>query len=248
MDSGSSGQKQEAVTALETFLRVCLSSVLIAGCATKQIRYEKDPPLGTYDIILRAIGYDENGLPVLGTSLVERPSKSGDHFTVVRFLEKKPVISYDIVVVRQAPDFARPLQVVYEWTGKGFTQGVDVTRALAGSLRGVQVQSGDEARFLLVIIVMPIAAGTAGGFIVGAADGARHVVLEMSKMIVPGEQLVTYTTFEYDGLNRLVLMRMLSPDGMHELVRTKFVYEGAGTVPLRTTVKTLAEGTEREIK
>jgi hypothetical protein len=223
---------------------VCLISVLVAGCAEKHVRYEKDPPLGTYDIVFPAIGYDEKGLPVLGTSLTERPSKPGDHFTVVRFRENKPAISYDIVVARQAPDFARPLEVVYEWTGKGFTMGVNVTKAMAQGMQGgsARIQGGREAAIgLLVIVVAPIAAGTAGGFMVGVADGARHTALEMSKAIVPGEQLITCTTFKYDGSNRLVLMRMLSPDQTRELVRTEFEYEGSGTVPSKTTVKTLAD-------
>jgi hypothetical protein len=139
--------------------------------------------------------------------------------------------------------------VVYEWTGKGFTLGVNVTQAIVSSARSVQMQgSRNEAMFLLVIIVMPIAAGTAGGFIVGIADGARHTALEMSKVMFRGEQVVTCTTFEYDELHRLVLMRMLSPDRMQELVRTRFTYEGAGTVPVRTTVRTLAEGKEHDIQ
>ena len=166
----------------------------------------------------------------------------------MRFLRDRPVISYDIAVVRQRPDFARPLQVVYEWTGKGFMLGANVTGAMAHSTTRVQVQHRDEAFFVLAIIVTPIAAGTVGGFIVGIADGVRQTALELSKVIVPGEKVITCTTFEYDGLNRLALMRMLSPDRMQELVRTEFAYEGTGTVPFRTTVKSLAEGMERDIK
>jgi hypothetical protein len=41
---------------------------------------------------------------------------------------------------------------------------------------------------------------------------------------------------------------MFTPDRMQELVWTRFAYEGAGTVPFRTTVKTLVEEKEREIK
>jgi len=244
LNPASPPRNDGAAAARGTFVGVCLISVLVAGCATRHVRYEKYPPLGTYDIVLPAIGYDEKGLPVLGTSLTERPSRPGDHFTVVRFREGKPAISYDIVVARQAPDFTRPLEVVYEWTGRGFTMGVNVTKAIAQGMQGgsAGIQSGrDAAIVLFVIIVAPIAAGTAGGFIVGVADGARHTALEMRKVIVPGEQVITCTTFEYDGSNRLVLMRMLSPDQARELVRTEFDYEGSGTVPSKTTVRTLAD-------
>jgi hypothetical protein len=237
------------VAARKTFVRLCLTSILIAGCATKRVGQEEYATSGTHDIVVRAISYDDNGLPISGTPLADRPSKLGDHFTVVRLLRDQPVISYDIAVVRQRPDFARPLQVVYEWTGKGFTLGANVTRAMVNSAIPVQVQTqnSDAAFFVLAIMVTPTAAGAVGGFIVGIADGARQTALELSKMIVPGEELLTWTTFEYDGLNRLVLMRMFSPDRMQELVRTRFAYEGAGTVPSRTTVKTLAEGKERDI-
>jgi len=235
------------VAARKAPVRLCLTFLLIAGCATKHVGQEEYARSGIHDIVVRAISYDDKGLPVLGTPLAERPSRSGDHFTVVRLLRDRPMISYDIILVRQTPDFARPLQVVYEWTGKGFTLGANVTRAIVNSARPVQVQGRDAAFFVLAIMVTPTAAGTVGGFIVGIGDGVRQTALELSKVIVPGEELVTCTTFEYDGLNRLVLMRMLSPDRMQELVRTKFAYEGAGTVPVRTTVKTLAEERERDI-
>jgi len=167
-----------AVAARKTFVRLCVTSLLVAGCATK---HEQEAPLGTYHIVVRAISYDDKGLPVLRTPLAERPSRPGDHFTVVRLLQDRPVISYDIVVATQRPDFARPLQVVYEWTGKGFMRGVNVTGAMVQAGRGAQVQRGEEA-FLLAIIVTPIAAGTVGGFIVGIADGVRQTALELSKV------------------------------------------------------------------
>jgi hypothetical protein len=232
----------------------CFIYVLVAGCATERVRYEKDPPLGSYDIVLSAIGYDEKGLPVLDAALTERSSKPGDHFTVVRFREGKPAISYDIVVARQAPDFARPLEVVYEWTGRGFTMGVNVVKAMGEGMGRSGVRLGgsgggrEAAIVLLVIVVAPIAASTTGGFIVGVADGARHTVLEVRKAIVPGEQLITCTTFKYDSSNRLVLMRMLSPDQTRELVRTEFEYEGSETVPSRTTVRTQADPKRADVK
>ncbi len=238
------------MAARKTFVRLCLTSILISGCATKHVGQEEHATPGTRYTVVRAIGYDDKGLPIPGTPLAERPSKPGDHFTVVRFLRDRPVISYDVVVVRQRPDFAKPLQVVYEWTGKGFTLGANVTQAILNSARSVQIQSSSSETgvFVLAVLAAPAAAGTVGGFIVGIADGARQTALELSKVIVPGEQLVTFTTFEYDGLNRLVLMHMFSPDRMQELVRTRFAYEGAATAPARTTVKTLAEGKERDLK
>jgi hypothetical protein len=224
------------------------AALLIAGCAAQRVGQEEHAWIGTEAIVVRAIGYDDMGLPLRGTPLAARPSSLGDHFTVVRLLSDRPLISYDIAVAKQKPDFAKPLQAVYEWTGRGFTLGANVTGAMANGGIRLQTHSNGEAFFALALIATPIVAGTAGGFIVGIAEGVRQTGVELGKVIVPGEEVITCTTYEYDGSNRLVRMRMLSPDRGRELVRTEFAYEGSATVPLRTVVKSLVEGKERDIR
>lgn len=233
---------------LKTFMVLCLVSVIAAGCATKRVALEGSASSGTVEVLVREIAYDDKGLPVLGPALAERPSGPGDHFSVVQLSDGRPVISYDIAVTRQKPDFAKPFQAVYEWTGKGFMLGANVTGAMAQGAFHVHSANNDDAAIELAIIITPLAAGTVGGFVIGLADGIWQTALELSKVAMNGEKVVTCTSYEYDALNRLAYMRMLTPDREQELVRTEFVYEGAGTAPSRTVVKSLAEGKERAVR
>ena len=238
----------KSMTTQKSIVYLCSVLVLMAGCASKRAGQEEYALPGTSEAIVRSISHDEKGLPLLGTRLSERPSRPGEHFAVVRLNNEQPVISYDIVVARQKPDFAKPLEAVYEWTGKGFTLGVNVTGNMLQGSSGIQIHNNDEARFVLAVIAAPIALGTVGGFIVGVADGVHHATQELSKVVVHGERVVTCTTYEYDELNRLSIMRMLSPDRAQELVRTEYVYEGAVTKPIRSVVMSRAENRERTIK
>ena len=197
--------------------------------------------------MVRTIGYDDKGLPVPGPALAERPSSPGEHFTLLRLAADRPAVSYDIAVVRQKPDLTRPFQAVYEWTGKGFTLGLNVAGAAAYGAVHVQPANNDQAAVELAIVAAPIALGTVGGFVVGLADGIRQTALELGKIATKDEEVVTCTTYEYDALSRLAFMRMFTPDRRRELVRTEFVYEGAATLPARTVVTSLVEGKERDI-
>jgi len=229
-------------------ISLCFVSVIVAGCAAKHVALEGPGTSGAVEVLVREIRYDDKGLPVIGEPLAERSSEQGEHFCVVHLADGLPVISYDIAVTRQKPDFAKPLQAVYEWTGKGFRLGANVTGVVSEGVSRVQPRNRDETVLELAIIITPLAAGAVGGFVVGLVDGIRQTALELSKVAANGEEVVTCTTYEYDALNRLAYMRMLTPDRKQELVRTEFVYEGAATAPSRTVVKSLAEGKEREVK
>jgi hypothetical protein len=243
-DTRASGSVKFAL-ALKTYIILCLISV-ISGCSAKHAALEGPTVSGASEVIVSGITYDDKGLPVMGAFLSKRPSKPGDHFSVIRLTDARPVISYDIIVRHQKPDFAKPFQAVYEWTGKGFILGANISAVM---LQGIQApHDKDAAAIELAIIITPLAAGTAGGFVVGLADGIRQTALELSKVVVNGEVVVTCTTYEYDALNRLKYMRMLTPDRKQVLVLTEFVYEGTEALPSRTVVKSLAEGKEREVK
>lgn len=218
------------------------------GFAAKHVVLDEYPASWTSEIIVRAIDYDNKGLPIISAALPGRLSRRGDHFTVVRLNAGRPVVSYDIAVTRQKPDFVKPLLAVYEWTGKGFMLGANVTGPVADCVTRVEPRNRDEAVAELAIIATPIAVCTAGGFVVGLAEGIRQTALELSKVVVNGEVAVTCTIYEYDSLGRLVFMRMFTPDRKQELVRTEFRYEGAWTAPVQTKVKSQVEGKEREIK
>ena len=231
------------------FLSLGLVAVLASGCAANRVVLDNT---GTWtdEIVVRTIEYDKKGLPLIGAPLAKRPSGPGDRFTVVRLAKGRPVVSYDIAVKRQEPDYAKPFRTVYEWTGKGFKDGAHSTGALSGAFTEDPSPVQWEGTPILeaVIVVIPVTLGTVGGFVVGLADGIRQTALEASKVVVNGEEAITCTTYEYDGLSRLFFMHMYTPDRKQELVRTEYSYADTGPVPAKTTVKSMAENKEREIK
>lgn len=234
---------------LKTFAGLVLVAFITLGCVANRVELS-DTGSWTEEIIVREIGYNDRGLPVIGALLSQRPSGPGDRFSLVRLADGRPMISYDIAVTRQKPDYVKPFRTVYEWTGKGFRDGAYSTGALSGAFTEdpSSVQLSGAMVLEAVIVVIPVTLGTVGGFVVGLADGIRQTALELGKVVVNGEQAITCTTYEYDSLNRLFSMRMYTPDRKQELVRTEFQYEDTGPTPVKAVVKSLAEGTEREIK
>ncbi len=234
------------ITSFKTFLVLFCVLLVTFSCAPKHVATEG--PSGTAEVLVSGITFDDKGLPVMGRTLTSRPSGAGDHFAIVRFAGDKPVTSYDIVVRRQRPDFGKPFRTVYEWTGKGFELGANISGVVAqGEVRVHDRRGNDDAAVELAIIVTPVAVGTAGGFVVGILDGIRQAAVELSKLVLKGETVVTCTTYEYDALFRLAYMRMFTPDLKQELVRTEFTYEGPDIEPSRTVIKSLVEGKERVI-
>lgn len=224
---------------------VCLA-VITAGCTPYRAHLEEHQR-GTSTMIVRSMEYDDKGLPVPGLRLGKRPTALGDHFTLVRVKGNEPAISYDIAVTRQRPDLVKPLQAVYKWTGRGFTFGVESRDDILKNGPGKVSDPKEFAAVVVWIIAAPVL-GAAGGFVIGAGDAIRQGAMELSKVAVNGEQVITCTTYEYDASERLSFMRMHTPDLKQELVRTEYSYEGSGTVPIRTVIKSLVEGKEREIK
>jgi hypothetical protein len=227
-------------------LSIIFLCFIIAGCASRARLDEY--PMGDLTFIVRNMGCDNKGLPVIGQQLVERPAARGDHFTLVRTLNGQPVISYDIVVVNQKPDFAKPVHALYEWTGKGFSFALTNWYQISHMVSDYDAQNGKEAIAQVAVIFTVPVIGAAGGFVVGVVDGIRQTAEELSKIVTTGEQVVTCTVYEYDALNRLAYMHMRTPDLKQELVRTEFSYNGSDPVPVKTVVKSMVEDREREIK
>jgi len=221
-----------------------LGLIMAAGCVKSHVNLEDSGLSRSRTLIVGSIGNDEKGLPLFGTPLTERPSKEGEHFAILRLTGDRPTLSCDIVVVGRNPDFHKPIQAVYEWTGKGFRLGLGVTGLMAQLLQGAT----GPPQVVLVIVFAPIVAGTAGGFVVGVADGIVITTEELGKIVTKDERLITCTSYEYDDLDRLTLMRMFTADRTQELVRTTFEYEGPSRVPTKAVVKSLVEGAEQEVR
>ena len=219
----------------------------VTGCAVKQ-PVSSDLSSRTRQMIVREIVYNEKGLPGPGTELSGRPSRSGEHFTVLTLSDGRPAESCDIVSAGNQADFRKPFQAVYEWTGKGFEMGAQASSVMAQGLWHGSY-SGEEAIAALAIVITPVAIGGVGGFVIGIGDGMVQTAVELRKFALNhNEHVLTCTLYDYDMRGRLFRMRMLTPDRKQELVRTTFEYDGFEKEPSRTTVESFVEGRQRDIR
>lgn len=227
-------------------------SLPFAGCATKHVGLDSQRAVTQCrEILVHQIEFDPKGLPVFFNRLGERPSRTGEYFTIVQLMNGKPATSFDVIVVGLESDFTRPFKVVYEWTGKGFRGGAQGTLVFADVASHTGRGGGrDEAVATLVFIFAPLVVGTAGGFIIGVADGIKTTAEEVGKVIVgKREQVLTYTTYAYDVRDRLFLTRMYkADDSQQELVRTEYDYQGDSADPVKAVVTTYPDGTVRIVE
>ncbi len=224
-----------------------IGALILTGCAPAQVRLDdrRDVPR-IREVLVREAEYGPKGEPDFHYQLGYRPSNAGDRFTIARLMDDRPVVSFDIVVRDRKADFTKPFKVVYEWTGRGFrggAQGTVVAADLVGHA-GNAIQSKDDALVALVIVIAPIAVGTAGGFVIGLVDGIKTTAEETMKVVLSKyEQVIAYTTYSYDARDRLVLMRMFkADDSRQEVIRTEYLYEGESTAPAKTVITTFPDG------
>lgn len=201
--------------------------------------------------LIRSVSFDEKGLPQFDDPLTERPDDKGESFTYVQYSGAKPVASYDIAIVDgPSPDLLRPLEVIYEWTGKGFEAGLSVTSNAPYYYMNTGAHSGEVALIQAGIIVAPMVIGTTGGFVIGLFACIPEAIRETGRIFVSKrEVLISFSTYEYDNLNRLSHMRTFHPsDPPLEVVTTEFLYTGEELVPSETNVLSHPEGKIRTLE
>ena len=193
-------------------------------------------------VMIQRLEYDVKGRPFFGERLKQRPSDAGAQFTVVRFSGNRAVESYDILVrSEEKPDMMRPLEVIYQWTGDGFQGGMALTGGSGFS------GSGRDLAAYMAVRVAAVAVGGVVGFAVGVVESIPEAAGELKKVIVNArESVVSYTRYEYDGQDRIALMRMYAPgDRPVEIVRTEYVYSGSEVLPSKTVVTSYPENKVR---
>jgi len=216
--------------------------LVLSGCMTERVKpvteYPSVPKQNMF--MVQRIEYDEYGRPLFREKLSRRPGSSGDRFTLVHAVNERPVRSYDIVIIEQPQaDMRKPLAIVYEWTGRGFRGGLDLSGHFAGSFHG----SGEEAVVYLAIVTAPIVIGGVTGFVVGIVSSIPETAIELRRVIVNArEMLMGYTLYEYDEKGRIRIMKMYPPEEQaEELVKTEFHYTGDSNVPSKTEVTSRVE-------
>ena len=215
-------------------------ALLLSGCMTERIQPVADyafvPEQTTF--LIKNLDHDEHGRPVFPAPLRARPGKSGELFTLVHTVNKKPDRSYDIAIVEQ--EKGRPFAVIYEWTGRGFEGGMEISESI---MPGGVISSGGEAAAYLAIKTAPMVLGGVTGFVVGILSSIPETAIELRRVIVSArEKVVAYTVYEYDEQGRIKFMKLYPPaEHAPELVRTEFFYEGSGKDPFRTEITSLIE-------
>jgi len=234
-------------------LFLCLLLIAV-GCATKHVKLDDQHAVTRCsDILVHQIEYSSKGLPEFLTQLDKRPSRAGERFTIVQLMNGRPTTSFDIVVVGSESDFTKPFKVVYQWTGRGFQGGARITAETA-DMASHMLQGGGGGRgegvVILAFVFAPMVVGTAGGFIIGVADGIRTTAQEVGKVVIgKQERVVAYTTYSYDAHDRVTLTRMYrADDPRQELVRTEYDYQSDSKEPLKTTITTFPDGTTRFVE
>jgi hypothetical protein len=227
-----------------------ISVLIISGCMTERVA-----PIASYPdvpkqsmFLVKKVEYDSHGRPLFQRTLNSRPGKAGELFTVVHAVNGKPVRSYDIVIVEQdKADMQRPLAVVYEWTGRGFEGGLEISQGLFPN--GVAINSGGEALAYLAIRTAPVVIGGITGFAVGVLSSIPETASELRKVIVNArETVVGVTVYEYDEKGRIKFMKLYPPaEHAEELVKTEFHYAGDSDVPTITEVASRVEHKTRMV-
>lgn len=224
--------------------------LVLSSCMTERVQspaeYPSVPMQSTF--LVKKIEYDEQGRPLFRRTLRDRPGKAGEAFTIVHTVNNRPVRSYDIAIIeQQQADMSKPLAIVYEWTGRGFQGGLDLTGRFAGSFHG---SGRDAAAAYLAIVTAPIVIGGVTGFVVGIVSSIPETATELRRVIVnTRETVIGYTVYQYDARGRIRVVKMYPPgEQAEELVRTEFYYGGDSDVPDKTEVTSQVEKKTRMIR
>jgi len=239
------GTKRELPMFTQSLRAVLLFTYLfIAGCVSHQVHPQEWQGAGHMtEVAVSRIEYTDKGLPLLGPRLAERPSRPGERFTVALNENGRLAASFDIVVAGPGSDLMKPFRAVYAWTGKGYRWGLEQTPVTMNLASQARPSDRKQTLAVLVFSVSPLAVCTAGGFVIGVADGLRTTAGELCKIVVRGtEQIITSTVYVYDTAGRLARMTLLAASTGQELLRAEYSYEGPSTVPRRTTVSRPSEG------
>lgn len=233
---------------------LCLMSSLLlvlSGCATTRIAPDKNADIKDMRFeLITGIEHDEYGRPVFGRKLDERPTEPGSLFVILaRDRNGFPQRSYLVAVTAPgSPDMARPFNVLYRWTDKGFNRAGKLLKDIfTGEPRYQNSTSGGS--MYLFVAATGVTIYIAGGVVVGIADGTLEAGREMGKLLVNGEEvLASYSTYEYDHMGRIKNVRSYVPgEPPAEMISMVFTYSGDSAIPAETLTRSIADDTEQKL-
>jgi hypothetical protein len=230
---------------------LCLLALLLPGCMTERVQPATGYPLvpKQTSFLVEKIDYDEHGRPRFSEVITKRPTKSGERFAIVQTFNDKPVRAYDIAIVDQEKaELGKPFAVIYEWTGRGFEGGLELSGRMFP--QGATINSRDEALAYLAIKTAPVVIGGVTGFVVGVVSSIPVTAEELKRVVVnTRETVIGYTTYEYDERGRIKFMKLYPPEEHAEaLVTSEYFYRDDGKDPERTEVTSMVEKKVRTIR
>lgn len=210
--------------------------ILISACAS-----QIDRPLADQNIpqlILASIPLGDNKLPDFSQQRDKRPTTPGTIYHLVYKQQDRVTTSYEIAISKgRKSRIDRPLEVIYEWTSKGFVAGLETLDGAQGI---------DE---MVVVVALPVV-GAIAGFVVGVFASIPEAYNELGNLLTTSkERLVSQSDYQYDRLNRLVLIDKHLPGKKgRKLIRTEFHYEGIKRTPYEVILFSYPEDKQRILR
>jgi len=214
---------------------------LLASCAGAPQEYKGDygeglPKLSYYSFL----AFDSYGMPAFSQKLKRRPTRAGaDFFLLEDSGSGRPAKYYHIFVRDDNPDMKRPFRTLLDRTAGGMRGGAEFAMEILG---GSQASNGDEAEALLAVAAISVAVGTVGGITVGLVEGSYEMVVEAGKVLSSTEELISFSTCDYDNRGRLRTLRSFDAGPpARELFRVRYSYGDGSGVPMRITVEDIRQ-------
>lgn len=220
--------------------------LLLGACGTKQVQIKHGGSSEQFDnssFLIERMHYDQSGLPNFNQTITSRPDEVDARFAVVEKEGALPRRVFDVAVVDENADgFNNPIYTIYQWTGKGFSWGKDISSRM---LKHPPIV-GPDAAIMMVGATLPLAAGTVGGFVVGVANGSFDMVKDLGLYFEKSEKITAVTYLDYDSQQRLKSMSMSTPSG-DVLVETTYYYSETNRTPDYAEVKSIPEGITKRV-
>lgn len=227
---------------MKIFKTVSLTLLLltISSCTTQKAPITPGQYEDLSYLIYGSITYDEYGIPHVNKQLHERPSDNEEEFIIAGYHDGLPVEYYHIIVSDYDGDIkkSKPFRVIYDWTGKGFKMGYDMSKDIIED----SIETSEKLGGLDIYIIA--ATGSAiggasfilsglGGFIIGTIEAFPATYQEFKKIGIKNRELIlSQITLQYDEDMRLTQYALYTPPPQNILAsETRFIYNDESTTP-----------------
>ncbi len=224
-----------------------LNIILLTSCATQTVDLSEYP---SNDLTSAAttkfytqLTLDQFGRPLYLKPVATRPTQASALFYLVDEINHRPQRAFQIAIIRHdTASLLPPLRIIFEWTATGIVVGLDL-------ISQAEV-SGNQPEEFLAIMTIPVILSV-GGLVAGVIASIPEIANQLHRIVITHQEiLISYSTYQYDQLSRLVKIKTQSPspDGTEVSVNTRFFYNGELPIPIKAEVTTFPENKTRIIQ